>query len=514
MAPRVWRQLRRGVQIVTLLLFVALSVIAFRDPHPLWSTLFIQLDPLVMATAALAGRTLAAGLWLALGTVVLTLVFGRVWCGWICPLGTVLDWITPRRLRSRGQRRLLPQPPERWRAAKYLLLVVILFAALFGNQTLIFLDPITIAGRTLGAALWPALGYAVHSVQAVLYRYEPLWGILDALDAAIVYPLWRGAQPLFIHTAPIFLLFALIVALNWWTPRFWCRYLCPLGGLLGWLSKWALVRRTVGAECTACSLCATRCPTGTIDPENGFRSDPAECTVCMDCVAVCPREGIAFRRVSPLDRAPQYGYDPRRREVLAGLGIAVAGVSLLQAEPVTQLDPPNLLRPPGAKLVDFTSLCVRCGACVRVCPTQGLQPSLLEGGWQNLLTPTLVPRLGYCLYSCRACAEVCPTGAIPLLPIEEKQVTPIGLARIDRNRCLPWAYDTPCIVCEEMCPVPNKAIRLDEVEATDANGNPITLQRPHIVRDLCVGCGICEYKCPMGGAAAVQVYAQPLSPQR
>ncbi len=122
------------------------------------------------------------------------------------------------------------------------------------------------------------------------------------------------------------------------------------------------------------------------------------------------------------------------------------------------------------------------------------------------MTPRLVPRLGYCSYNCHACGQVCPTGAIPNLTLEEKQGTKSGLARIDRDRCLPWAYNTPCIVCEEACPIPDKAIRLEEVETVDAQGEPITLQRPVMVRERCIGCGICEYQCPLGGEAAVRVF--------
>jgi MauM/NapG family ferredoxin protein len=185
----------------------------------------------------------------------------------------------------------------------------------------------------------------------------------------------------------------------------------------------------------------------------------------------------------------------------------VAGVALLGVEPATLRDPATLIRPPGAEQVDFSALCIRCAACVRVCPTQGLQPSLLHGGLGNLLTPRLVPRLGYCSFNCNACGQVCPTGAIPPLSLEEKQAAVIGLARVDKDRCLPWAYDVPCIVCEEACPVADKAIALEEVEVVDDQGGIVMLQRPYVLKDLCVGCGICEYQCPMGGESAIRVYA-------
>ncbi len=124
-----------------------------------------------------------------------------------------------------------------------------------------------------------------------------------------------------------------------------------------------------------------------------------------------------------------------------------------------------------------------------------------------MLTPRLVPRLGYCSFNCNACGQVCPTGAIPKLGLVVKQHTPIGLASVDQNRCLPWAYDIPCIVCEEACPVADKAIKLEEIEVEDNQGNMVLLQRPSVVQELCTGCGICEYQCPMGGEAAIRVYA-------
>ena len=501
MSPSVWKRLRQTTQILALLLFLALFAYTnAQRPERFWSDIFMRLDPLLMLSTSLAGRVVLAGLAFAGIVVVLTLLFGRVWCGWLCPLGTVLEWLGPRRSRRKA-------PPERLRAIKYLLLFAILIAALLGNQTLVVLDPITILNRTLVTVVWPALRYAVLSVEGSLYQVPALWGPLDAIHRALVQPVFQEVQPVFSLAWLTALFFAGLVALNWLAERFWCRYLCPLGGLLGLLSKLSLVRREVGDNCAQCARCTNQCPTGTIDPADGYRSDPAECIVCYDCLTDCTRTGIGFRWQLLRWRPARWReYNSTRRQALGVIGLSVAGVTLAGVEPIRARQPATLIRPPGAG-ADFSALCVRCSACVRVCPTQGLQPSLFEGGIQNVLTPKLVPRLGYCSFSCNACGQVCPTEAISPLGLEEKQQAVIGLASVNRDRCLPWAHNIPCIVCEEACPVADKAIQLEEVQAVNAEGERIVLQRPRVIQELCIGCGICEFQCPMGGESAIRVYA-------
>lgn len=492
-----WRRLRQAVQAASLIAFLALFLAA-RSPEPREVVaLPFRLDPLAVLAQAMAGRVVLATSAVALVTGGLTLVFGRVWCGWLCPLGTLLDVVTPRRRR----------PPrdslEGWRAGKYLSLAAVLLGALFGSLTLLLLDPITIVYRALATGLWPALDSLVTGVERWAYNFEALrepvlW--LDGVLRPALFPMQPAPATAGLGAV---LLLAGILALNWVVPRFWCRALCPLGGLLALLSKLALTRRDVNPACSGCRACVRLCPTDTIRVDRNFASDPAECTVCMDCVDGCTRKDTTFRFLPP--RPAWESYDPQRRQALAVLGASAIGFGLLTSDLLRPEPSSTLLRPLGTTNDELLRTCIRCAECVRACPTGALSPAVGEAGVEGIWLPILVPRQGYCDYSCNACGQVCPVEAIPPLGLEEKRRQVIGVAVIDQDRCLPWAEATDCIVCEEMCPLPEKAIRLEEAEVIGADGEPRRILQPHVKRGKCIGCGICEYKCPVAGEAAIRV---------
>lgn len=463
----------------------------------------MRLDPLIAISHVLASRTLLAGSALALIVVVATLVFGRAWCGWICPLGTLLDLIGAHRWRSER-----PAPPESWRGIKYTLLLVILAAALLGNLTLLFLDPLAILQRTLAVSVWPAANQALTAIETALYRVPALAGPISVFDGWIRPAILPFAATYFRDALLFATLFVGVVALDLLATRSWCRYFCPLGGMLGLLSKVAVFRRHLTQDCRGCTLCTNVCPTGTIDPAKGYASDPGECTMCLDCLEMCPRGLTTF--TPALSLAKWNEYDPHRREALLALGTTIGAVALFRTDALAARQSPNLLRPPGVAetgqdLVAFTQ-CTRCGECLRVCPTGGLQPAVLDAGVQGLGSPILIPRLGYCDYSCNACGQTCPVQAIPPLDLDQKRLKIIGRAYIDENRCIAWSDHLPCIVCQEMCPLPEKAIQLEDAQVWGPDGTRVDLQLPHMLRDLCIGCGICEYKCPVESVAAIRVY--------
>jgi MauM/NapG family ferredoxin protein len=197
----------------------------------------------------------------------------------------------------------------------------------------------------------------------------------------------------------------------------------------------------------------------------------------------------------------------RRRVIVSALSGMIA-VPLLRAVPNVKAGAgdPVLLRPPGAlSEKEFLRRCVKCGECMKACTTNGLQPTLFEAGLEGIWSPLLVPRIGYCEYRCTLCGQVCPTGAIKRLLPEEKAKVRIGLAMIDKSRCLPWAHGRPCIVCEEVCPTSRKAILLKKDRVRDSRGKSVTVKQPQVDLEVCIGCGICEAKCPVLGKPAISV---------
>lgn len=498
-----WRFWRRAAQIVCLLLFLWL----FRKTEytgvteiPGAANILFRIDPLVAASVMAAAKWVVPTVLWSLFLVALTVVLGRFFCGWICPLGILLD----------GVRRLGVVPLQtrsldhRWQHAKYFLLGVILIGAVFGLPLVGYFDPFSILMRGLTCAVDPLWNGGLTAIFTWLYQHAP--PAVTNVSEPIYAFLKRTALPFqgasFRFTSVSLAILLAVFALELVQRRFWCRYVCPLGGLLALLSRRSLVRRLPVKGCRDCGICGAICRMDAFDVEG--RLAPEACNLCMDCIDECPhdRAKLIVRKA----RATPVPLDPSRRLFVGTMATGLALPAVAWAWRIDRSVHPQLIRPPGAgNETEFLDRCVRCGECLKVCPTNALQPALFEAGVEGMFSPRLVPRMGYCEYNCTLCGELCPTGAIRRLALVEKQRTAIGKAEFDKDRCLPYAKGTSCMVCEEHCPIPDKAIRFREAEAKTEQGEKVVVKQPYVERDLCIGCGICETKCPLAGPAAVHV---------
>jgi len=486
---------------ISQLFFLALFLILFlqteyrgRDEINAAVNAFFRADPLVLASYLLATGSWTWLLLPALLMVVATLALGRFFCGWICPLGTILDLLTAR-IRKTAPIKALRGNTRYW------LLLPLLSASLFNLNLIGLLDPIAILLRGMTFLLHPLLGLAAREGWTGLYRLigERRDGLAPAYDLLRdnLLPFRDTIYPLALLSAVMLLA---IIALERFETRNWCRNLCPLGTLLGWLGRFSPFQRLPSSLCADCGTCRELCPTG-FEQE---RLDKGECIICMDCQRGCPQGRVSFRPAPGLKGAGPLL--PERRVLLGGMA---AGVLL--AVPARFRHPEQqsrLLRPPGVRSEDeFLERCVRCGECMKVCLKSALYPAAWQAGLTGLYTPLVIPRLGYCEYNCTLCGQVCPTGAIPALPVEEKRREVIGKAVFDKNHCLPFARRIDCIVCEEHCPIPEKAIRSREVTTVGPDGASRVVKEPYVLEEICNGCGICENVCPLETKAGIEVFA-------
>jgi ferredoxin len=448
----------------------------------------------VLFSYLLAAKTWSWLLLPALLMTLATLALGRFFCGWICPLGTILDLVTSRIRKTAPIRALKGN-------TKYWLLLPLLSASLFNLNLSGLLDPIAILLRGLTFLLHPLMGLTAREGWVALYRL--IGERRDALAPAYnlvhdnLLPFRDTIYPLALLSGVLLLA---VIALERFEARNWCRNLCPLGTLLGWLGRLSPFKRVPTGLCTDCGACREICPTS-------FDQDllvKEECILCLDCQRGCPQGRVSFRPVLAWKGAGPLL--PERRVLLGGMA-----AGLLLAVPARFRSPERdsrLLRPPGVRSEDeFLKRCVRCGECMKVCLRSALYPAAWQAGIEGFYTPLLIPRLGYCEYNCTLCGQVCPTGAIPLLPVDEKRREVIGKAVFDKNHCLPFARRIDCIVCEEHCPIPEKAIRSREVTVIGPDGLSKTVREPYLVEEICNGCGICENVCPLETRAGIEVFS-------
>jgi len=468
---------------------------------------FFTIDPLAGITAMAAGRKLIGFFWPILIILPVTALFGRVFCGWICPMGGCLDMF------GRKSRRRSPRPAGKFYLTKDVVLLIVLIASLFAVNLSGIFDPLSLLIRSLTMGVVHPLEKTIHAVFDTAWRVggpvsavtEPVYGFLS--DHFLSFQL-----PMFRYTALFLGLFLSVVILELFERRFWCRNLCPLGALLGIVSaKNPLGLNINSSGCAACKDCPTTCRMGAIEGEDKQFIRKRDCILCYDCVDSCGDHLISHPVLSDaIEHFGKHSWEQTspvlpisRRAFLGAVG---AGVFLPLALGRTARPdglPATLIRPPGAVSEDrFLGLCLRCGECMRVCLTNGLQPTLFEAGIEGMWTPRLISRIGYCEYSCTLCGQVCPTGAIAHLDTVTKRKVTIGTAVINKNLCIPFIKPEQCLVCEEHCPTPEKAIVFDDVMVPGPDG-AVLIKQPRVIDHLCIGCGICETKCPLESDSAI-----------
>jgi polyferredoxin len=500
------RRLRKVSQYALLAAFLILLTLTVWPLGRVYLGAFLVADPLIALNSA-AGGVLRLEMLLAVAVLLSPLLIGRAFCGYVCPTGTLVEATSPTERPSGGgpPRMRASRVPARARAILRIAPPYVLIACggllLFASGSFLFFDPLTTLTRSATILLYPALDRLVRVFGDVAYLAPPLRGGVDAVTSAltgrIVFtrPLTYGVQ------LGILGWFGLMLGLSRLEPRLWCRHLCPLGALLGLTGRFALAGRVVDADkCIQCGRCEHVCPLDAITSDH-LATDTARCQLGLECADVCPTDAISVgwlpRRIT---------YVPSRRAFLGTSGLALlaafftyTGLSRAERDPL-------LVRPPGARPeAEVLGLCSRCGQCMKVCPTNVLQPAVSRAGIEGVFTPQMDYRVSYCDWSCSECGKVCPTGAIMPLALEAKRKTVIGRAYIDRNRCIPWADYKTCLVCQELCPIPDKAIALREVEVDDPRGGKVKLGRPEVLAERCIGCGVCENACPVPNESAIVV---------
>ncbi len=448
---------RRGVQYGSFLVFALMSFGFLNSTNWDLANAFFIFDPLVGIASMISAQTVFP--LLAIGSVItlaVTYLLGRVWCGWICPLGTALDVVPPtkKKIRIPGERML--------RGLKYVFLLVILAGGAMGTLALSWLDPITIMGRTLTVGIEP---------------------FVQTRDIAMPAPEFGQVWP------SLFVLgfFVLIVGLSAIRSRFWCRYACPLGALLAIVARFSRVRPTVdGSSCISCSKCARTCSVEAVSATDGYSMDSAECVMCLECADVCPKDSVSFPITSHTVQEGSVG--PTRREFVGVAGAAAAMTAATAVAPDRALAAVGGELPPLSTVASLIEECVRCGRCSDACPYGLIESntSVLEP--DTLFTPRLNHSDGRCTENCNECGDACPTEAIPVN--ENRLVAVIG-----DQKCMAWVTGRHCSRCTPFCPVPDAIIDA-RVQPGAEHLADAPVELPWIDPEVCIGCGLCLGHCP------------------
>lgn len=496
---------RKVFQLFFMLFFIYLFLQA-RYPYEVAveSDLGLRFSPLIPVFNFILNLRFSPDYWPAMVILLLTPFLGRFFCGWICPLGTTLDLVDK---FIKNPLNIVSQKLEKLRYLKFTILISLLFLAVFSIHAWGYFDPLSIFNRVLAVLLYPLATLFSENIliglSSVPLLEEPVYFIYDYYKEFLM----AEEQAYYQQVFWISFFFAVIIGLEKISRRFWCRYICPAGALLGFLSQFRFYERIVGESCPVCSQCQTNCKMNAIPEGDVKHTNKVECIECFNCGAACPSkfDAITYRwRWQPYHSTVDYN----RRQFLRTAAASATALGLISIGLPNKSKQEKLIRPPGSlPEIDFLDRCIRCMQCVRICESNGgcLQPDSIHSDILELWLPVAVMREGYCEYNCNLCGQVCPTEAILPLTLDQKQQTPMGTAHFDKNLCIPYERNEDCLVCEEHCPTPEKAIKFDIKQVDLKDGSTRQVKYPYVVRELCIGCGICETKCPLQGAPGIFV---------
>ncbi len=491
-----WKTVKK-VRVGVSLTFFVLTTVLFLDPWHLIPPVFarwltsVQLVPALLNTIAAGGAIAVGGLFLV---SVMTLLFGRVYCSTICPLGTLQDVLIRVSKKFNRRKRFKYYKSPRW--LHYSVLAGAIVLVLLSGSLIVgdLLDPFSNYGRLL-------MGFALPFV---LLINNVIAALLGHFGIYLLYNI-----PVHIHEIGV-LLFSLVFLvtvayLSVTEGRCFCNSFCPAGAILGLMSRISAVRLAiVDDQCNNCGACDKVCKAECIDSEKK-QIDFSACVGCFNCLRVCPTDAIGYRwRLRREGTEAPVELDNGRREFFRNVGIPAA--ALLVAPGILKsgmivLSRRRPISPPGSVGIQrFTSFCTACNLCVSSCPTNVLEPSFMEYGLAGMSQPMMRYEVGFCNYDCTVCGDVCPTGAILPVNIEEKKLIQIGKSKFSKDDCVVVTKKKDCSACSEHCPT--KAVHT--VPYDDG------LLLPEVDDDLCIGCGACENACPTEPKKAIVVIANPV----
>ncbi|GAB4331718.1 MAG: 4Fe-4S binding protein [Calditrichia bacterium] len=422
-------------------------------------------------------------------------------------MGTTID-ISSKLLKSPGNKNLGNRIKLKW--LKHAFLFFLITAALLSHHWWGYLDPLAILTRISTVLIYPLGAMFTEKTLMSLLKFSPTSPLIDPVYTLFKTNIVPEKAPLTVGVFGVMLLAGFIWGTEKISRRFWCRHICPAGALLGLLSQFRFYERYVSESCTVCNRCQVECKMNAIPEGDVKETDKTECIECFNCGSECPPKVSAI--------SYKWNWKPyrsevdlsRRKFITATVG-GVAAVGLLQINLPLKKEKAAIIRPPGAiPESDFLDKCIRCLECVRICQSNGacLQPAGISDSLENIWTPVANMREGYCEYGCNLCGQVCPTDAILPLPLQVKKKLPMGVAYFDKNLCIPYARHEDCLVCEEHCPIPDKAIKFHIQNTELPDGSIRKVKYPYVERELCIGCGICENKCPLPTQPGVFVISE------